>query len=222
MAYYEEESNMEDYCYEQQEYASEYDEEVISDYDADMGNHETSDDESDCDWTVSAEKRSEQKSSAPKPIQLAPITCTCKDCIQDGQEKPCDQKFWTMEEMEAFYQEETRLNNKRIEDETNKEMEEMYTAYQKQVDEEEYWKSVVATLPTEPKAMRERKAREAREASGRHQRWMTMQRMQLRLGRRRRRTCRFIGVRITVLSIGKRWRRGRRWKQRQQQPLRHR
>ena len=44
MAYYDEESNMEDYCYEQQEYASEYDEEVISDHDADMGNHETSDD----------------------------------------------------------------------------------------------------------------------------------------------------------------------------------
>jgi len=98
MTQYQKKLNMTTFC-DEQKYSEEYNSTELSD--VDIGNQSCSEYDSD-NWVISAEKCSEQNLSAPKPIQLVSTNCTCSLYrYQDGQKKPCEQKFWTMEEMEA-------------------------------------------------------------------------------------------------------------------------
>ena len=52
---------------------------------------------------------SKKKLFIPTPLQLAPKHCNCVKCEWRGQEKPCEQKYVTVEDMREYYEKQTRI-----------------------------------------------------------------------------------------------------------------
>jgi len=55
--------------------------------------------------------RLKKKLFIPTPVQLAPKHCNCDKCVWHGHKKPCEQKYVTMADMQAFYKKQSRITS---------------------------------------------------------------------------------------------------------------
>ena len=149
--------NIDDCCYEQSEYDSDYD----SEYDSD-----------EC-----STKRTRRVLG---PVQLAPKKCKCVRCQWNGEHKECEQKWITINQMQAYYDEQLKLKCSELQVETSttiaKMQAEQITAL-KALEEQALIMlsqhiSFMSTLPKESKAGRERREAEKKKA---HQEKMSKQ-----------------------------------------------
>ena len=144
------------YDYEQQEYDSDYD----SEYDSD-----------EC---------SKQKRKVLGPIQLAPKKCKCIRCNWNGEDTECEQKWITLNQMQAHYDEQLKLKCSELRAETSASIAKMqaeHKAVLKALDDQSLLVlsqhiAFMATLPKESKAGRERREAEKKKA---HQEKMSRQ-----------------------------------------------
>ena len=145
-----------DCCYEQSEYDSGND----SEYDSD-----------EC---------SIQRRKILGPVQLAPKKCKCFRCNWNGEDKECEQKWITLDQMQAHYNEQLRLKCSELQAETSASIAKMQaeqTAALKSLDEQSLLVlaqhiAFMAALPKESKAGRERREVEKKKA---HQEKMSRQ-----------------------------------------------
>ena len=63
----------------------------------------------DLDIDSGNSSRSKKKLFIPTPVQLAPKHCNCDKCVWHGHKKPCEQKYVTMADMQAFYKKQSRI-----------------------------------------------------------------------------------------------------------------
>ena len=149
--------NMGDSCYEQPEYDSDYD----SEYDSD-----------ECSMN--------QKRKVLGPVQLASKKCSCIRCNWKGEDRECEQKWITFNQMQAHYDEQLKLKCSELQVETSASIAKMqaeHTAALKVLDEQSLLVlsqhiAFMATLPNESKAGRERREAEKKKA---HQEKMSRQ-----------------------------------------------
>jgi hypothetical protein len=136
-------------CYEQQEYDSDYD----SEYDSD-------------------DERSTRKRLVLGPVQLAPKKCKCVRCHWNGEEKECEQKWITLSQMQADYEEQSKLKCSALQVETSMSIAKMQAEHMAALKSVEDQSRLVlsqhiafmATLPKESKAGRERREAEKKKA----------------------------------------------------------
>ena len=149
--------NMGDSCYEQPEYDSDYD----SEYDSD-----------ECSMN--------QKRKVLGPVQLASKKCSCIRCNWKGEDRECEQKWITFNQMQAHYDDQLKLKCSELQVETSASIAKMqaeHTAALKVLDEKSLLVlsqhiAFMATLPNESKAGRERREAEKKKA---HQEKMSRQ-----------------------------------------------
>jgi len=142
---------------EQPEYDSDYD----SEYDSD-------------------DKRSTRKHYVLGPMQLAPKKCSCVRCNWNGEEKECEQKWVTLNQMREHFNDQMKLKCSELQVETSTSIAKMqaeHSAALKALEEQSILVlsehiAFMATLPKESKAGRERREAEKKKA---HQEKMSRQ-----------------------------------------------
>ena len=101
----------------------------------------------------------------PFPIQLAPKHCNCVRCNWKGCEKPCEQKYLTVKDMEKYYSDKMLLQQENIKAEASKNMATMqagFVSMMKEIDEKtqkmiSQHHEFMASLPKESNATRTRR-----------------------------------------------------------------
>ena len=144
-------------CYEQPEYDSDYD----SEYDSD-------------------DKCSTRKRIVLGPLQLAPKKCNCIHCNWNGEQKECEQKWVTLNQMREHYNNQMKLKCLELQVETSTSIAKMQAEHSsalKALEEQSILvlsqhNAFMATLPKETKAGRERRKAEKKKA---HQEKMSRQ-----------------------------------------------